>query len=191
MDRSWWRRNARRNASMSTAGDWSGTANGRPLPAHAGIATTVRTDRSAAASLRPDAGKRLSDGTIIQASILARLLGIRLLRLDAQIALVPADLDAPPGDRLGARFGARYPTTVDSIVVDSAAVDSAAVDSAVIDRAVIAGAGVDSAGIEPVDAGPPATAARPAIAARLSDAEALLTYASRTLARADRESLRY
>lgn len=186
MDRSWWRRNARRNASMSTAGDWSGTANGRPLPAHAGIATTVRTDRSAAASLRPDAGKRLSDGTIIQASILARLLGIRLLRLDAQIALVPADLDAPPGDRLGARFGARYPTTVDSIVVDSAAVESA-----VIDRAVIASADVDSAGIEPIDAGPPATAARPAMAAHLSDAEALLTYASRTLARADRESLRY
>ena len=45
--------------------------------------------------LAPDASKRLSDATLVEASITARLLGIRLLTLDATIALVPADVTAP------------------------------------------------------------------------------------------------
>jgi hypothetical protein len=45
--------------------------------------------------LAPDRGKRLSDATLVEASIAARLLGMRLLTLDATIALVPADLTAP------------------------------------------------------------------------------------------------
>jgi hypothetical protein len=45
--------------------------------------------------LAPDRSKRLSDATLVEASITARLLGIRLLTLDATIALVPADVTAP------------------------------------------------------------------------------------------------
>jgi hypothetical protein len=37
-------------------------------------------------------GGRLSNGLVVDASILARLLGLRLLRLDAHITLVPAAL---------------------------------------------------------------------------------------------------
>jgi hypothetical protein len=37
----------------------------------------------------------MSDGVLVQASILARLLGIRLLRLDATVVLVPADVPTP------------------------------------------------------------------------------------------------
>jgi hypothetical protein len=44
--------------------------------------------------LAPDARKRLSDATLVEASIDARLLGVRLLTLDATIALVPADVTA-------------------------------------------------------------------------------------------------
>jgi hypothetical protein len=45
--------------------------------------------------LAPDRSKRLSDATLVEASISARLLGMRLLTLDATIALVPADVTAP------------------------------------------------------------------------------------------------
>lgn len=45
--------------------------------------------------LAPDRSKRLSDATLVEASIAARLLGMRLLTLDATIALVPADVAAP------------------------------------------------------------------------------------------------
>ena len=42
-----------------------------------------------------DRGRRLSDGALVEASILARLVGIRLLTLDATIVIVPADTTAP------------------------------------------------------------------------------------------------
>jgi hypothetical protein len=45
--------------------------------------------------LAPDRSKRLSDATLVEASISARLLGMRLLTLDATIALVPADVSTP------------------------------------------------------------------------------------------------
>ena len=45
--------------------------------------------------LAPDRSKRLSDATLVEASVTARLLGLRLLTLDATIALVPADVTAP------------------------------------------------------------------------------------------------
>jgi hypothetical protein len=51
-------------------------------------------------SVRPAPGGRLSDGLVVDASIQARLLGLRILKLDAQIKLVPAsytiDLPAEP-----------------------------------------------------------------------------------------------
>lgn len=43
----------------------------------------------------PDRRRRPSDGLVVEASILARLLGIRLLKLDATVVIVPADVTAP------------------------------------------------------------------------------------------------
>jgi hypothetical protein len=40
----------------------------------------------------PDRRRRLSDAALIEASIAARLLGMRILTLNATIALVPADV---------------------------------------------------------------------------------------------------
>jgi hypothetical protein len=40
---------------------------------------------------RVASGGRLSQGVMVEASILARLLGIRLLKLDAQIVVLPAE----------------------------------------------------------------------------------------------------
>ena len=42
-----------------------------------------------------DRRRRLSDGALVEASIRARLLGIPLLRLDATVVLVPAEITAP------------------------------------------------------------------------------------------------
>jgi hypothetical protein len=47
-----------------------------------------------ALSAIPDRRRRLSDGVLVDASIHARLLGLRLLTLDASIVLVPAELSA-------------------------------------------------------------------------------------------------
>jgi hypothetical protein len=54
----------------------------------------------------PDRRRRPSDGLVVEASIVARLLGIRLLKLDATVVIVPADVTAPPS----ARHGSRPPT---------------------------------------------------------------------------------
>jgi hypothetical protein len=43
----------------------------------------------------PDRRRRLSGGVLVEASILARVLGVRLLTLDATVVLVPADVTAP------------------------------------------------------------------------------------------------
>jgi hypothetical protein len=41
--------------------------------------------------MRPAPGGHLSDGLVVEASVLARLLGLRLLRLEARISVVPTD----------------------------------------------------------------------------------------------------
>jgi hypothetical protein len=43
----------------------------------------------------PDSGNLRSHGVLIEGSILARLMGIRVLTLDATVVLVPADVTAP------------------------------------------------------------------------------------------------
>ena len=52
----------------------------------------------------PDQSQELSGGVVVRAHVLARLLGIRLLRLDADVVLVPGALErldvAPPQDPL-------------------------------------------------------------------------------------------
>jgi hypothetical protein len=42
----------------------------------------------------PDRRRRLSDAALVEASIAARLLGMRILTLNATVTLVPADLTA-------------------------------------------------------------------------------------------------
>ena len=49
----------------------------------------------------PDPGKRLSDGVLLQATIRARFLGIRILTLDTTVVLAPADIAAAPSPRAG------------------------------------------------------------------------------------------
>ena len=43
----------------------------------------------------PDRRKRLSEGVLLEATIRARLLGLRLLTIDATVVLAPADVAAP------------------------------------------------------------------------------------------------
>jgi hypothetical protein len=43
----------------------------------------------------PDRRRRLSEGVLVDASIRARLLGIRLLTIDAIVVLAPADVTVP------------------------------------------------------------------------------------------------
>jgi hypothetical protein len=43
-------------------------------------------------TVAPDRRRRLSQGVLVEASILARLLGLRLLMLEATVVLTPADV---------------------------------------------------------------------------------------------------
>jgi hypothetical protein len=54
----------------------------------------------------PDRRRRVSDGILVEASILARLLGLRLLTLDVTLVLVPAEVSAPPSAARGLPAGA-------------------------------------------------------------------------------------
>ena len=45
----------------------------------------------------PDRRRRLSDGVLVDASIRARVLGIRLLTIDATVVLGPAEVTASSG----------------------------------------------------------------------------------------------
>ena len=51
--------------------------------------------RVKAGAISPAGARRPGDGILIEASILARVLGLRLLTLDATITLVPADVRTP------------------------------------------------------------------------------------------------
>ena len=43
----------------------------------------------------PDPRRRLNDGVLIQASVLARVFGVRLLKLDTTVILAPAEVQVP------------------------------------------------------------------------------------------------
>jgi hypothetical protein len=49
-------------------------------------------------SLALDRGKRLSEGTLVKAHVEGRVLGLRLLKIDALVALVPASPPEPASD---------------------------------------------------------------------------------------------
>ena len=53
-----------------------------------------RTGVPVVVEVTPDRRRRLSDAALVEASIAARLLGMRILTLDATVAVVPADITA-------------------------------------------------------------------------------------------------
>ena len=76
---------------------------------------TLATTGPVALTAIPDRRRRLSDGVLVDASIHARLLGLRLLTVDATIVLVPADVagtsraDHPAPRRAAPRSSAPAP----------------------------------------------------------------------------------
>lgn len=56
----------------------------------------------------PDRRKRLSEGVLVEAFVVARLLGMRLLKLDATVVLMPADVAGQPA-------AAREPPALDGL----------------------------------------------------------------------------
>lgn len=44
----------------------------------------------------PDRSRRLSDGVLVEASVLARILGMRILKLDMTVVLAPAEVTTLP-----------------------------------------------------------------------------------------------
>lgn len=61
---------------------------------------SLRGERSALTAA-VDGGRRLSEGSVVQASVRARLLGIPLLRLDATVLLAPARVTSSSSIRIG------------------------------------------------------------------------------------------
>ncbi|HWM75892.1 MAG TPA: hypothetical protein VNQ53_19235, partial [Nocardioides sp.] len=71
----------RRNGSRHTArtGRWPQAVRGTATPA-----------------LLPDGASQLSDGIVVETRLTARLLGVRLLRVDGIVLMSPARLSGPP-----------------------------------------------------------------------------------------------
>ena len=74
-----WRRKRR--------GDWTSTAHARRR--------TLGASPTATVTAIPDGTRRLSDGLVIDASVVARLFRIRLLTLDASVIVSQAKLKVP------------------------------------------------------------------------------------------------
>ena len=71
---------------------------------------TLATTGPVALTAIPDRRRHLSDGVLVDASIHARLLGLRLLTVDATIVLVPADVaNTSPADHRAAERPAPRP----------------------------------------------------------------------------------
>lgn len=66
--------------------------------------------RTAMASLRPDGDSQLSDGVVVETRLTARLLGVRLLRVDGVVLMSPARLVGPaPSASSGGRMTTASP----------------------------------------------------------------------------------
>ena len=78
MQRSWRWPKGRRGASRSTA------------PA---TERTPETSPSTRLIAVPDGGRQLSEGLLVEASVVARLLRIRLLAIDARLVVAPAQVE--------------------------------------------------------------------------------------------------
>ena len=55
-----------------------------------------------AGTLAPDAASHLSDGVVVETRLVARLLGMRILRVDGVVHLAPARLERAPAPALSA-----------------------------------------------------------------------------------------
>ena len=79
---------------MSRYGDWRAkrrsasrrTANAAPWQPGSSVARPAGT-------LAPDAASHLSDGVVVETRLIARLLGVRILRVDGVVHLAPARLE--------------------------------------------------------------------------------------------------
>jgi len=69
--------------STASAGRWTASAPG----------SRVSATSEPALIARPSRDRSLSDGVVIEASVVARLLGLRLLRLRAHVTVLPADVE--------------------------------------------------------------------------------------------------
>ena len=56
----------------------------------------VRATAPVALAATPDRRRSLADGVLVEASVRARLLGLRILRLDGTVVLAPADVTGFP-----------------------------------------------------------------------------------------------
>ena len=56
----------------------------------------MRPARASGLTAIPDAGRHLSDGLVVEGALVARLLGLRLLAVDARLVVAPAALREPP-----------------------------------------------------------------------------------------------
>jgi hypothetical protein len=74
----------------------------------------ARPDVDQAVRVGPD--ERLSGGLFVRASILARLLGIRLLRLEADVLLVPARVQEAADIELTGRVQSGQPAGIETLV---------------------------------------------------------------------------
>jgi hypothetical protein len=102
MSRSSTSRRRRRDDSRSTA-----------LIAQPAVGATIPV----ALRALPDRRRRPSDGVLVEASILGRVLGLRLLKLDAVIVLTPAEVTSPSSaaraERLSVARAERPPSASD------------------------------------------------------------------------------
>jgi hypothetical protein len=62
------------------------------------------------ALVEPNATRQLSDGVVVDASIVGRVFGIRLLRLNANIVIAPAEIVGPPRALAGMPVSPPAPT---------------------------------------------------------------------------------
>lgn len=61
------------------------------------------------ARLAPDAGSHLSDGVVVHTHLVARLLGVRILKVDGVVQVAPARLERPVGAAPTARVSTAAP----------------------------------------------------------------------------------
>jgi hypothetical protein len=71
--------------------------NGSRRTARAGRSRRARTTVVPLATMEPDEESRLSEGVLVETALVARVLGLRLLRVDGTVILAPARLHERPG----------------------------------------------------------------------------------------------
>lgn len=80
---------------MRRSSEWSRARRGGSKSSASGIRPPLEVSVRDGLRAIPDRTARPSDGILIQASVLGRLLGLRILRLEATVVLVPADVEGP------------------------------------------------------------------------------------------------